>query len=150
MMYLLQNIPVISRLCQIRISTTKFSFAFCDISHISDYNTSCFISPFSQIVDPLPFLFTSIVLNFTSMNVLKACNKFFKGLCKSYIIFFCTLSLVSVATPVRAEPMSTGPCEPFSKSHRRDTIILRYYYIPFMTNADQLIIYCRYNSEYKI
>ena len=46
MMYLLQNIPVISRLCQIRISTTKFSFAFCDISHISDYNTSCFISPF--------------------------------------------------------------------------------------------------------
>ena len=117
----------------------------------------------------------------------------FKGLCKAYIIFFCSLSRVSVATPVGAEPMSTGhrapfhmilmraasclfvkmplhkhliyvlirvpltglvnsiclrsasvgskprstgPCEPFSKCHRSNTRILRYYYSPFMTYAD--------------
>ena len=36
----------------------------------------------------------------------------------------------------------------FSKSHSSDTIILRYYYIPFMTNADQFIIYCIYSCTY--
>ena len=35
-----------------------------------------------------------------------------------------------------SKPRSTGPCEPFSKCHRSNTIILRYYYIPFMTYAD--------------
>ena len=36
----------------------------------------------------------------------------------------------------------------FSKRHSSDTIILRYYYIPFMTNADQFIIYCICSCTY--
>ena len=36
----------------------------------------------------------------------------------------------------------------FPKCHSSDTIILRYYYIPFMTNADQFIIHCICSCTY--
>ena len=84
----------------------------------------------------------------------------------AYIIFFCTLSrsfhmifmraapcllikmslhkhLIYVIIRVPLARLVNSICT-FSKSHSSDTIILRYYYIPFMTNADQFIIYCIY------